>query len=56
MAKSEPNKPRGESEPKNEAREVEKRGAVENQDSVAPDDYPQDDGGRPDYGSPKRKD
>lgn len=26
------------------------------QSQVSPDDYPKDDGGRPDYGSPHRKD
>ena len=31
-------------------------GATRRQSNVTPDDYPKSDGGRPDYGSPKRKD
>lgn len=31
-------------------------GATRRQSSVTPDDYPKQDGGRPDYGSPRRKD
>ena len=54
MVDEQPNKPRGEEEAKDGVRDVDDRGAVENQDSVSPDDYPSDDGGRPDYGSPKR--
>ena len=30
-------------------------GQTRNRSSVTPEDYPKDDGGRPDYGSPKRK-
>ncbi len=31
-------------------------GAVRNQSQVTPEDYPKEDGGRPDYGSPVRSD
>lgn len=56
MAKNEPHKPRGETGDNGKPRKVEDRGAVENQSSVTPEDYPDSDGGRPDYGSPKRSD
>ena len=56
MAKNEPHEPRGETGDNGKPRKVEDRGAVENQSSVTPEDYPDSDGGRPDYGSPKRSD
>ncbi|WP_197054359.1 hypothetical protein [Sphingomonas sp. 37zxx] len=43
------NKPDGETT-NDKPTPVDDRGAVENQSSVTPDDYPDDDGGKPDYG------
>lgn len=44
-----PNKPDGEIDENGKTRPVEDRAAVQNQSSVTPDDYPDDDGGKPDY-------
>ena len=53
---AQPNKPGGAVEPDGDVRAPRKRQAVENQGKegkgkagVTPDDYPKDDGGRPDY-------
>lgn len=46
-----PNKPDGERDGE-DVRPVEDRAAVENQGEATPEDYPNDAGGKPDYGAP----
>ena len=41
--------------PDTDVEDVSETGATRNQSQVTPDDYPKNDGGRPDYGSPERK-
>ncbi|MBR0551683.1 hypothetical protein [Stakelama marina] len=52
MSENNPRKPdrKGDS-----ALAAEERQAVRNQSVVSPDDYPDSDGGKPDYGSPLRR-
>ena len=48
---TQPNKPDGERKT-DQARDVDQREAVKQQGSVTPEDYPANDGGRPDYKTP----
>jgi hypothetical protein len=55
MSDRQPNKPGGDFTRDGAMRKPGDEQAVENQSTTTPDKYPDDDGGKPDYGSPKRR-